>query len=58
MTAEDTGGRELAELVSDHVLGDIHGDELVPVMHSDGEAYKVGGDHGGAGPRLDGRFLS
>ena len=57
VAAEDAGRGELAELVADHVLGDIDGDELVPVMHSDGETHEVGGDHGRAGPGLDGRFL-
>ena len=57
VAAEDAGRGELTEFVSHHVLRDIHGDELVAVMHSDSEAHEVGGDHGRAGPGLDGRFL-
>ena len=58
MTAEDTCRGELAEFVTDHVLGDIHGDEFVPVMHSYSKANEVGGDHGGAGPSLDGGLFA
>lgn len=42
VTAEDTGGRKLAEFVANHVLSDIDGDEFVPVMHSDGESHEIG----------------
>ena len=58
VTAEDTCRGELAEFVTDHVFGDIHGDEFVPVMHSDGKANEIGGDHRGARPRFDGGFLA
>lgn len=58
VTAEDTGGGELAEFVADHVLRHIDGDKLVAIMHSDGEADEVGGDHGRAGPRFDGGLLA
>ena len=58
VTAEDTGGGELTEAVANHVLGHIDGDELVAVVNCDGEADEVGRDHGSAGPRLDGGFLT
>ena len=32
---EEPRRRELAELVADHVLGDVHRDELLPVVHRD-----------------------
>ena len=58
VAAEDARRGELAELVADHVLRDIDRDELVPVVYGDGEAHEVGGDHGGAGPRLDGGLFA
>ena len=58
VTAEYTGRGELAELVADHVLGDIDGDELVPVMHSDGKADEIRRNHRGARPGLDCGFLA
>ena len=58
MAAEDARRGELAELVADHVLRDINRDELVPVVHGDGETHEVGGDHGSARPRLDGGLLA
>src|SRR4029077_860503 len=35
MSAEQTRRRELTELVADHVLGHVHRDELVPVVHGE-----------------------
>src|SRR6267142_2109906 len=49
VTAEQPRRREFAELVAHHVLGDVHGDELVPVVHRERVADEVGGD--GAPPR-------
>src|SRR4030095_16824091 len=40
------GGRELAELVADHVLRDVHGDELPAVVDGQGVAHHLG-EHGG-----------
>ena len=45
VAAESTGGRELAEFVSDHVLRNVNGDELVAVVNCDSVTYKVRGDH-------------
>ena len=39
--AEQPRGRELAELVADHVLGHVHRDELVPVVHGERVAHEV-----------------
>lgn len=57
MAAEDAGGSELAKLVTHHVLGDVHGDELITVMHGDSLTHKVGRNHRSPGPCLDGNLL-
>src|SRR3954451_8721849 len=54
---EGAGGGELAELVPDHRLGDVHGHVLAPVVHGDGVADHVGDDRGAARPRLDDPLL-
>lgn len=58
VSAEYTSGGKFAEFVANHIFGHIDGDELVAVVDSDGEADEVGGNHRGAGPRLDSRFLA
>ena len=50
---EQTGRGELAELVAHHVVGDVDGDELVAVVHGDGEPDHLREHGGAAGPRLD-----
>ena len=57
MAAENAGGSEFAELVAYHVLGNIHGDELIAVMHSDSLTHKVGRYHRSSRPCLDGNLL-
>jgi len=57
MAAENARGSEFTQLMANHILGHIHGDEFVAVMHSDGLADKVGGNHAGAAPCLDGNLL-
>ena len=57
MAAEDAGGSELAKLVTHHVLGDVHGDELVAVMHGDSLTHEVGRNHRSSRPCLDGNLL-
>ena len=57
MAAEDAGGSKLTKLVANHVLRDIHGDELVAVMHGDGLTNEVGRNHRSTGPSLDGNLL-
>ena len=41
---EDTGRGKLAEFVTDHVLGDVDGDERFAVMHAERVADEVGRD--------------
>ena len=50
MTTEGTGGRELSELVADHVLRDEDRDELVPVVNGNRMTDEVRADHRGASP--------
>src|SRR3990172_7701299 len=38
---ENPGMREFAELVADHVLGDVHRDMLLAVVHRDRESHEV-----------------
>jgi len=57
MAAEDAGGCELAEFVTDHVLGDVHRDEFVAVVDGDGLANEVGRNHRSPGPCLYGNLL-
>lgn len=57
MAAEYTGGSKFAEFVTDHIFGNIDGDELVAIVNGDGKAYEVRGDHRRAGPGFDRRFL-
>src|SRR5690554_2165270 len=45
--------RELTELVTDHVFGAGHGDELFAVMYGEGHAHELGGNHRPARPGLD-----
>src|SRR5450755_811743 len=53
VAAERTGGRELAELVSDHRFGDEHRHVLTAVVHGDRVAEHRRDDHRAARPRLD-----
>ena len=53
MAVEGTGRGEFAETVSDHVLGDEHGNEDLAVVHVEGVPDELGEYHGTAGPGLD-----
>ena len=53
MAAEGTGGGELAQLVSDHILGDIHGNVTAAVVDGDGVSDEGRENRGGTGPGLD-----
>ena len=44
MTGERAGRRELTEFMSHHVLGHVHGDVLLAVVHGDGQADEIGRD--------------
>ena len=57
MAAEDAGGSELAQLVSDHIFRNIYGDEFVAVVYGDGLTHEIGRNHGSPGPSLDRDFL-
>src|SRR6267142_3158788 len=50
---ENTRGGELAELVAHHVLAQQHRHVLTAVVHRDGEAHHLRGDHGTPRPGLD-----
>src|SRR6478752_816717 len=53
VTLERAGGRELAQLVPDHRLGDEHRDMLATVVHGEGVPDEVGDDGRSTGPGLD-----
>src|SRR3954451_3405157 len=53
VSAVGAGGRELAQLVSDHRVGHEHRDVLAAVVHRDRVADHGRHDHGATGPRLD-----
>ena len=57
MAAEDAGRSELAKLVTHHILGDVHGDELVAVVNSNSLTHKVGRYHRSPRPCFDGNLL-
>src|SRR6478736_6456763 len=53
VAAEGAGGREFAQLVSDHGLGHEHGDVLATVVHGDRVTQHRRDDHRATRPRLD-----
>src|ERR1041384_2692348 len=53
MPAENARRGELAELVSDHSLVDVHGDELVSVVDGERQPYKFRRDRRRTRPGLD-----
>jgi len=50
---EGSGWSELAELVTNHRLGEEHGDVLTPIVNRDRVADHVGGNRRTARPGLD-----
>ena len=58
VTTEGACQGELAQLVTDHVLGDVDGDELVTIVNSEGVSNEIGRNHRSARPSLDHRLLS
>src|SRR5688572_4746719 len=58
MTAEQTRRRKLTELVTNHVFRDIHGNELVAVVHSQRVTNELGRDGGRTRPRLEDFLLA
>ena len=53
VTFKCTGGRKLAESVSDHVFRDEHGNKSLAVMHIEGMTDKIRNHHRTTGPSLD-----
>ena len=48
--------REFAQAVADHIFGHEHRVEYFAVVHVEGEADEIRGDHRAARPSLDRRF--
>src|SRR5690606_7017572 len=53
MALERAGGSELPQLVTDHRVGDEHGNVLATVVHRDRVSDEGRQDHGAARPGLD-----
>ena len=53
VTLERARQRELAELVADHLFGDVHRHVLLAVVHGDRQTDEVGQDRRAARPGLD-----
>ena len=51
MTTELAGGRELPQLVPDHLLRNIDGHMAATIMHRDRVPNHLGENRGGSGPR-------
>ena len=45
MTTEATGGCELTELVTDHILSNVDRDKFVTVMNCNSVSHEVRGNH-------------
>src|SRR5471032_2746914 len=53
MRGEGAGRRELAELVTDHLLGDVHRDELLAIVDAERQTDELRQDRRAARPGLD-----
>jgi hypothetical protein len=53
MTPKRSRWRELAEFMSNHVLGDIHGRVAAAIVHADSVTHHLRKDGRVARPRLD-----
>src|SRR5438105_1952255 len=53
VTLEGPREREFAQLVADHLVGDVDRHVLLAVVHGDREPDEIGQDHGAARPGLD-----
>ena len=58
MALEGTGGGELAQLVADHILGDVHRHVLTTVVDGEGVTDKVRENGGGAAPGFQDALLA
>ena len=57
MTTERTSHREFAELMADHVFGDLDRDELLAVIDGESKSDHIRDDCGTTGPGFDSLFL-
>ena len=57
MAAEGAGGRELTQLVADHILLDIDGHVLAAVVNGNGVAHEGGEDGRAPAPGLEDLLL-
>src|SRR6185369_4519038 len=57
VTLEGPRQREFAELVADHLVGHVHGDVLLAVVHGDRQTDEVRQDRRAARPGLDGLLV-
>lgn len=58
MAGELAGRCKLAQLVANHVLGNVHGHMLAAVMDGEGVTDELGEDGGGAAPGLHDALLA
>ena len=58
MSAENTGGSKLAELVTYHVFSDVYRNKLITIVHCKSVTDEIWGNHRSAAPGLDNRFLA
>ena len=52
MATERASRRKFTQLVSDHILGNVHGNELISVMHSNSLTHKIRRNHRSSRPSL------
>src|SRR3982750_2478277 len=57
VTLEGPRQREFAELVADHLVGHVHGNVLLAVVHGDRQTDEIGQDRRAARPGLDRLFV-
>jgi len=57
MALESPGECELAQLVANHLIGDVDRHVLLAVVDGDGQADELGQDHGATRPGLDRLFV-
>src|SRR5574344_1281699 len=57
VTLEGTSQSEFAQLVTYHLVGDVHGHVLLAVVHGNGQTDEIGQHHGATRPSLDGLLI-
>ena len=57
MTFESPGECELAQLVANHLIGDVDRHVLLAVVHGNGQADELGQNHGATRPGFDRLFV-